>query len=112
MTTPALWVSDLWVTYGTTRAVAGVSFTVAAGQITALVGPNGAGKTSTVEVCTGLRRATSGKVELFGGPPRKLAGRTRIGVMLQIGGLYPTARPLEWLTYLAKLYPDPADPST
>lgn len=112
MTTPALRVSDLWVTYGTTRAVAGVSFTIAAGQTTALVGPNGAGKTSTVEVCTGLRRASRGKVELFGYPPSSLAGRTRIGVMLQNGGLYPTARPLEWLTYLAKLYPDPADPST
>jgi ABC-2 type transport system ATP-binding protein len=31
--------------------------------------------------------------------------------MLQQGGLYPTARPLEWLRYLARLYPSHADPS-
>jgi ABC-2 type transport system ATP-binding protein len=30
--------------------------------------------------------------------------------MLQNGGLYPTARPLEWLVYLARVYPGAADP--
>jgi ABC-2 type transport system ATP-binding protein len=30
--------------------------------------------------------------------------------MLQSGGLYPSARPLEWLTDLARLYPESADP--
>lgn len=112
MTPPALQVTDLVVSYGPTRAVAGVTFAVSAGQITALVGPNGAGKTSTVEVCTGLRPATSGSIRLFGRPPSDLAVRARIGVMLQLGGLYPTARPLEWLSYLARLYPDPADPGS
>jgi ABC-2 type transport system ATP-binding protein len=34
-----------------------------------------------------------------------------VGVMLQDGGLYTTARPLELVSYLARLYPDPADPA-
>jgi len=107
-----LQVENLVIHYGSTSAVDDISFSVSAGQVTALVGPNGAGKTSTVEVCTGLRAATSGSVALFGQPPADAASRSRIGVMLQTGGLYPTAKPLEWLTYLAKLYPDPADPIT
>ncbi len=112
MANTVLQVENLVIRYGSTSAVDGISFSVSAGQVTALVGPNGAGKTSTVEVCTGLRAATSGSVALFGRSPADAASRSRIGVMLQMGGLYPTAKPLEWLTYLAKLYPDPADPIT
>lgn len=112
MANTVLQVENLVIRYGTTSAVDNVSFSVVAGEIAALVGPNGAGKTSTVEVCTGLRAATSGSVALFGRSPADAASRFRIGVMLQTGGLYPTAKPLEWLTYLAKLYPDPADPIT
>ena len=112
MANTVLQVENLVIRYGSISAVDDISFSVTAGQVTALVGPNGAGKTSTVEVCTGLRAATSGSVALFGRPPADAASRSRIGVMLQAGGLYPTAKPLEWLTYLAKLYPDPADPIT
>ncbi|MSO27850.1 MAG: ABC transporter ATP-binding protein [Candidatus Nanopelagicales bacterium] len=112
MSQTALQVDDLVVRYGVFCAVDQVSFSVAAGQVTALVGPNGAGKTSTIEVCTGLRMPFSGSVRLFGRPPTELAARARIGVMLQLGGLYPTAKPMEWLTYLARLYSDPADPGT
>ncbi|MSW43799.1 MAG: ATP-binding cassette domain-containing protein [Actinobacteria bacterium] len=85
--------------------------TAEASQVTALLGPNGAGKTTTVEVACGLRTATSGQVRLLGAKPGSRAVAERIGVMLQQGGLYPTARPLEWLQYLARLYPSHADPS-
>ena len=113
---PAVAVRDLVVRYGTRTAVAGLSFTAAAGQVTALVGPNGAGKTSTVEACVGLRRPTSGAVTVLGeqlrasGPTPGL--RARVGVMLQDGGLYATARPLELLRHIASLYPRALDPTT
>lgn len=114
MPSPALVVDDLVVRYGTRSAVAGLSFTAPAGQVTALVGPNGAGKTSTVEVCTGLRPAAGGRVEVLGTRlPATGATRARlharVGVMLQDGGLYTTARPLELVRYLGSLYPDPRD---
>lgn len=107
-----LQVKDLVVRYGKFTAVNAVNFHALAGQITALVGPNGAGKTSTIEVCTGLRQQAGGSVTLFGRPPTDPAIRARLGVMLQMGGLYPTAKPLEWLTYLARFYSDPADPAS
>ena len=55
----AVVVEDLRVDYGAVHAVRGVSFTVAVGEIFALVGPNGAGKTTTVEVLEGYRRPTA-----------------------------------------------------
>ena len=98
--------------YGPKTAVNGLSLSAPQGAVTALIGPNGAGKTSTVEVCVGLRRATSGTVEVLGAPAAQTpTGRARIGVMLQDGGLYNTARPLEFAEYVASLYPDPRDPA-
>ncbi len=110
---PAVLVRDLVVRYGSREAVAGLSFEAPTGRVTALVGPNGAGKSTTVEVCVGLRPAASGTVELLGIPAgtADAAGlHSRVGVMLQDGGLYPSARPLELVTYIASLYPHPDDP--
>lgn len=114
MPDPAVVVRDLVVRYGARTAVSGLSFTAPGGQVTALIGPNGAGKTSTVEVCVGLRPIAGGSVEVLG---RDLSARAaapdpRIGVMLQDGGLYSTARPLELVRYIASLHPDPDDPAT
>ncbi len=108
---PALDIRDLVVQYGDVTAVDGVSLQAASGSVTALLGPNGAGKTSTIEVACGLRSATGGSVRLFDKAPDDPSVKARIGVMLQQGGLYPTARPLEWLQYLARLYPRHGDPA-
>jgi ABC-2 type transport system ATP-binding protein len=112
---PAVDVRDLVVRYGTRPAVAGLTFSAAAAQVTALVGPNGAGKTSTVEVCVGLRRANAGTVKVLGeqlraaGPSSGL--RARVGVMLQDGGLYSGARPLELVRHVAALHPRRLEPA-
>lgn len=107
---PAVQVNDLQIRYGGKSAVDGASWSAEIGHITALLGANGAGKTSTIEAACGLRRIDGGSVFLLGGSPTDPALRAQTGVMLQNGGLYPSARPLPWLTYLARLYPDSADP--
>jgi len=109
---PFIEVDGLTIRYGNLLAVNNVSFRADSGEITAILGPNGAGKTSVIQACTGLRRPTGGVVRLLGSSPQDARVRDRIGVMLQSGGLYPTARPLEWLTYLARLYPCSLDPAT
>ncbi|MFI7357501.1 ABC transporter ATP-binding protein [Streptomyces avidinii] len=70
------------------EAVRGVSFSVARGEIFALLGTNGAGKTSTVELLEGLAAPTGGHVRVFGLDPykRRAEVRPRTGVMLQEGG--------------------------
>ncbi|MGI5397987.1 ABC transporter ATP-binding protein [Streptomyces sp. CA-135486] len=70
------------------EAVTGISFSVARGEIFALLGTNGAGKTSTVELLEGLAAPDSGTVRVFGHDPyrERAAVRPRTGVMLQEGG--------------------------
>jgi len=53
-------------TYGSARAVDGLSLDVAPGEIVGLIGPNGAGKTSTLRCIAGIHRPTGGAV-LIGG---------------------------------------------
>ena len=52
--------------YGETQVLFGVSLTVAAGEIVALLGPSGAGKTTTLRSILGLTPARSGVVEWQG----------------------------------------------
>jgi ABC-2 type transport system ATP-binding protein len=109
---PAIRVAGLEKRYGAVRAVDGLSFEVARGEVFGLLGPNGAGKTTTVEVLEGYRTPDAGRVEVLGldpvGDARDL--RPRIGVMLQEGGLHPGLRPLELLRLFAAYYDDPDDP--
>ena len=94
------------VRYGDLIAVAGVSFSAAAGQVTAVLGPNGAGKTSTIEVCEGYRTATSGRVSVLGLDPNRQQAvlSERMGVMLQEGGVSPTARAGDVVRQYCDLY--------
>jgi ABC-2 type transport system ATP-binding protein len=99
-------VENLSVRYGEVLAVDTVSFTARPGEVTAVLGPNGAGKTSTIEVCEGLRRRSSGHVRVLGLDPhrdrRSLANR--MGIMLQEGGVYPSARPIDVVRQYCGLY--------
>ena len=87
--TPLLTVDGLVLRFGGVTALAGVSFTVEAGERVALVGPNGAGKTSVLNCISGVERPTRGRV-LIGG--RDLAGmppsrRAAMGVARTLQGL-------------------------
>jgi ABC-2 type transport system ATP-binding protein len=52
--------------YGSLRAVAGLSLSVAPGETLGLVGPNGAGKTTTLRCLTGIVPPTDGRVAIDG----------------------------------------------
>ncbi len=110
--TPAIEVTGLVKRYGATLAVDGLDLTVAKGETLALLGPNGAGKTTTIECCEGYRRPDGGTVRVLGLDPRRDAAalRPRVGLMLQEGGVYPLARPLEVLRLFAAYHRDPLDP--
>lgn len=63
---PLLELRAVSAAYGRFRALFGVSMSVAAGSVTALVGPNGAGKSTIARVVTGLVPCTAGRI-LFAG---------------------------------------------
>ncbi|MEK0433259.1 MAG: hypothetical protein RL700_1466 [Pseudomonadota bacterium] len=62
MREPMLTVSQLVMRFGGITALNDVSFTLAAGDITALIGPNGAGKTTLFNCITGMYTPSSGQV--------------------------------------------------
>jgi ABC-2 type transport system ATP-binding protein len=78
-------VENLTKTYGEVKAVDGVSFDVAAGEIFAFLGPNGAGKTTTIQMLTTLVRADSGTIGIDGLDPSVNPHdvRRRFGIVFQ-----------------------------
>jgi ABC-2 type transport system ATP-binding protein len=107
--TPAVSVNDLHVRYGSTHAVRGLTFHVAAGTVTAVLGRNGAGKTSTIEICEGYRSASAGSVRVWGLDPVRDGDqlRPRVGVMLQDGGIYGSSKALPMLKHVSSFYANP-----
>jgi ABC-2 type transport system ATP-binding protein len=99
-------VSNLVVKYDDLIAVNDISFVAPEGAVTAVIGPNGAGKTSTIEVCEGFRRATSGQVSVLGLDPvhQHHELTTVMGVMLQGGGVYPSARVIDVVSLFCALH--------
>jgi len=59
-------VERLAKSFGDLRAVDGVSFQVASGEIVGLVGPNGAGKTTTINMILGVLEPSAGRIEIQG----------------------------------------------
>ena len=75
-------VSGLGKSFGGVRAVDGVNFELAPGELLALIGPNGAGKSTTFNMVNGQLRADAGSIlldghELIGKTPREI---WRLGV--------------------------------
>ncbi len=99
-------VENLSVSYGDLIAVDNVSFEAPSGSVTVILGPNGAGKTSTIEVCEGFRTAKSGSVRVLGLDPVSdhRALTERMGVMLQGGGVYPSARVRDVVSHFCALH--------
>src|SRR5262249_28693980 len=104
---PVAQFEDVSKNFGTVRALTDFNFTVRAGQLTALLGPNGAGKTTAIKLLLGLLRPTAGKVAVFGGDPCKIATRTRVGAMLQVGRVPETLRVREHIDLFSSYYPKP-----
>jgi len=99
-------VDNLSKSYGDIKAVNGVSFTVAEGQVYGMLGPNGAGKTTTMEIVEGLRTADSGRVTVLGMDIKQALRKIKccIGVQLQTTSLYPRLTVPEVLELFASFF--------
>lgn len=86
----ALTVHDIHKSFGPTRALAGISFEVAEGEIVALLGPSGCGKSTLLSIIAGIEAPDSGEIlwqgqSLQGVPPH----RRSFGLMFQDYALFP-----------------------
>lgn len=105
-TAPVIRVRGLVKRYGEIRAVDGIDFDVAAGEVFGLLGPNGAGKTTTVEILEGLRSPDGGQALVLGVDIAKGADslKPRIGVSLQTAALYPKLTVVELIDLFRSFY--------
>ena len=102
---PMIEAVDLTKRYAGRTAVAGISFTVAPGEIVGLLGPNGAGKSTTMRILSSFMPATSGTVRIAGFDVfhDSVEVRRRIGFMPENNPLYPEMRVREYLKFRARI---------
>jgi ABC-2 type transport system ATP-binding protein len=103
---PAIELRGLTRDYDTTRALDGVSLSVARGEIFCYLGPNGAGKTTTIKILTGLLAPTSGEAFVGGHNIREepLLAKARLGYVPESGALFEKLTPREHLEISGRLY--------
>jgi osmoprotectant transport system ATP-binding protein len=85
-------IEDVVVRFGATRALDGVSLTVGAGELCALVGPSGCGKTTLLRLVNRLVEPSAGSVRVRGEDVTRAdpaALRRSIGYAMQSVGLFP-----------------------
>jgi heme exporter protein A len=97
---------ELVRTFGTQRAVDGVSFVLEPGRFLSLFGPNGAGKSTLLRLLSGGLRPTSGRLLLDGEPlrTREPGWQRRIGVLSHQSFLYGHLTARENLRFFGDLY--------
>ncbi|MDF1562478.1 MAG: ATP-binding cassette domain-containing protein [Deltaproteobacteria bacterium] len=98
-------VEKLEKTFGTTRAVQGISFSVARGEVVGFLGPNGAGKTTTMRMLTGFLAPSGGSVRIGGLDvgERPLEARRKIGYLPESAPLYDEMMVVDFLHFVSRM---------
>ena len=96
-------VNDLTKVYGDQRALDGISFAAAPGEVLGFLGPNGAGKTTTMKILTCYLSQTSGSAEVCGHDVTNdsLAVRELVGYLPEHNPLYKDMYVREYLLFAA-----------
>jgi ABC-2 type transport system ATP-binding protein len=102
----AIEINDLHKSFGETKAVDGVTFSVEQGEIFSLLGPTGAGKTTTLSMLSCLLRPDEGDALILGHSIRKdaMGVKSVLGVVPQEIALYEDLSARENLTFWGKMY--------
>jgi ABC-2 type transport system ATP-binding protein len=98
-------VKGLVKTYGTKRAVDGVSFSVKRGEILGFLGPNGAGKSTTMKMITGFLRPNAGTATVDGIDVTidPVAVKQKLGYLPESAPAYPEMTVEEFLSFIAEV---------
>ena len=98
-------IKDLSKSYGNVKALQGVSFDVAEGEIVGLLGPNGAGKTTIIKTLTGYLQPDCGTVSVGGFDilTQTTEVQSQIGYLPESAPLYPELTVQDYLQMMANL---------
>jgi len=94
---------DLTRSYGSLRALDGVSFTVRGGEIVGLLGANGAGKSTLIRTAAGLQAPDHGTVNIAGADLSKdtIPAKQRLGYAAEEPQFYEELSAAEYLAFVA-----------
>ncbi len=92
--------------FGTIKAVDGLSMDVPAGIVFGFLGPNGAGKTTTIHLLLGILEPSQGRARVLGFDTRSQASeiRNRSGALLEFSGLYERMNAEDNLDLYGRIY--------
>jgi ABC-2 type transport system ATP-binding protein len=98
-------IENLVKTFGSKRAVDGISFNVERGEVLGFLGPNGAGKSTTMRMITGFMPATEGRVNVGGHDVAQspLQAKRLIGYLPENAASYPDMTVKGFLEFAAEL---------
>ena len=106
---PVIETQGLTKTYGSVKALDGLSLSIPRGGVYGVLGPNGAGKSTLFRTLLGLIRPTEGTATIMGGPIGDVTAMRRMGSMIETPRFPPylTARQvLQWLGHAHGGVPD------
>src|SRR5690348_13471465 len=98
-------IDNLVKSFGSKRAVDGISFAVERGEVLGFLGPNGAGKSTTMRMITGFMPPTAGKVTVGGHDVAEspIAAKRLIGYLPENAASYPDMTVRGFLNFAAEL---------
>ncbi len=98
-------IENLVKTFGAKRAVDGISFEVARGEVLGFLGPNGAGKSTTMRMITGFMPPTSGRVTIGGHDVAEspLEAKRLMGYLPENAAAYPDMTVQGFLDFTAEM---------
>ena len=102
----AVEVKNLVKSYGSIKAVKGISFNLEKGEIFGLIGPNGAGKTTTLRILSTLLTITEGSVKIMGFDLKNRPDEIRkiISYLPEDAGAYKNLTGRDYLKFIANFF--------
>jgi len=102
---PSIEVRDLHKSYGSTTALAGLTFSVEPGEVVGFLGPNGAGKTTTMKILCGFIAPSSGSARVDGldAVADSLEVRRRIGYLPESAPVYREMLVCDYLDFICSV---------
>src|SRR5271154_4799657 len=97
MTASPLQVQEVHKTYGNSKVLEDISFSLVPGEIFGLIGLNGAGKTTLIKILLDLINADQGEARLFGIDARNINARRQLSYLPE---KFQPSRYLKGMEYL------------